>query len=122
MVLGIGFAYFAAQNTSAVDIQLAGHHLPAVPLYILALGSLLLGIFISWIISLANGVSFLFSNYKKDSKIKDKESTIEELTTKLHQTELENARLKGENLDTNTPAEPINQPSFFDRLRHRFSA
>lgn len=122
VLLGIGFAYFAAQNTTAVDIQLAHYQLPTIPLYILALGSLLLGIFISWIISLANGVSSLFLRYQKDSKIKDKESTIEKLTARLHKVELENAKLKGENPEIQQEErEQTSQPSFLGKLRHKFS-
>ncbi len=96
VVFGIGVAYFATQNTQATSIVLGGYTLTGTPLYLIVLGSLLLGFVVSWIISLVDVISSALKIHGKDSAIKDSNKQIAELTKRVHQLELENERLKGE--------------------------
>jgi len=96
VVFGIGVAYFATQNTQPTSIILAGYPISGTPLYLIVLGSLLLGFVVSWIISLVDVISSALKIHGKDSTIKDSNKQIAELTKRVHQVELENERLKGE--------------------------
>jgi uncharacterized protein HemY len=96
LLIGLGIAYFATQNTAGVNITLANNTFEGVSLYLIVLGSLLLGIFMSWLISLVDSVSSFLNMHGKDTAIKDSEKYIQTLKQKNHDLELENARLKGE--------------------------
>ena len=87
VLFGIAFAYFAAQNTGVVDVNMAGYAL-SLPLYAVALTSLLLGVGLSWVISLLNGIVTFFSGYRKDTKIKELEEENIRLKTKPASTDM----------------------------------
>lgn len=95
IVYGIVFALFATQNTGSVPITLFNYNLASVPIYLVALGSLLLGTAISWLISLINGISSSLTIHGKNSTIKDAHKTIEQLKNENNRLALENAELKG---------------------------
>ena len=69
VIFGIGFAYFATQNTGLVNIQL-GSFLWQLPLYLVALGSLLVGLFVSSILSALDSISTWSSIRGRENKIK----------------------------------------------------
>ena len=96
IIFGIGVAVFATQNTQGATITLAQYTLTKVPMYLIVLCALLLGIFISWIISLVGFISSSLTIHVKDTKIKEAIKEIAELTKQVHQLELENERLKAE--------------------------
>lgn len=96
VVFGIGVAYFATQNTQPTSIVLANSPVSGIPLYLIVLGSLLLGFVVSWLISLVDVISSALKIHGKDSTIKDANKQVSELTKRVHQLELENERLKGE--------------------------
>jgi cell shape-determining protein MreC len=70
-----------------------------IPTYIVVIGSLLVGLLLSWIISLVNDISNGLVMRGKENKIKDYRKESADLTKRIHQLELENTRLKAE---TNT--------------------
>ncbi len=65
-----------------------------LPLYMIVIGSLLLGVCIAWIISFVGSVSSSFKIRGKESALKDAKRTIAELTKRVHQLELQNVELK----------------------------
>lgn len=95
-IIGIGVAFFATQNTQTISINLANNLLTGIPLYLIVLGSLLLGFVVSWIISFVDVISQALKIHGKESTIKDANKQITELTKRVHQLELENERLKAE--------------------------
>ncbi len=96
VLFGLIIAYFAAQNTGVMSLHFLHYQIQSVPMYIVVVGALLLGLFLSWIISLVNAVSTGFTMRGKETKIKDYVKENAELLKLNHQLELENARLKGE--------------------------
>ncbi len=120
IVFGLLFAYFATQNTAGVTLRIADITLTNIPLYLIALGSLLIGFLISGLFSLIEGVSASLALIGKDSKIRHTENQVEEMSKKVQALEIENARLKGENeaVEDRSPAEKRN---IFGKLRHNFS-
>lgn len=93
---GLIIAYFATQNTGSLSLNFLNYTLPAVPVYMVVVGALLLGLLLSWIISLVNDVITGFTIRGKESTIKDYKKENEQLTKQIHQLELENTRLKAE--------------------------
>lgn len=100
VLFGLIIAYFATQNTGVISITFLNYTLTGIPTYIVVAGSLLVGLFLSWIISLVNDIATGFTIRGKESKIKDYKKETAELLKINHQLELENTRLKAE---TNAP-------------------
>ena len=92
---GAWFAYFATQNTQHVTINLFNYTFANVPLYAIVLGALLIGVFISWIISFFGSISNSLTISGKNSKINARNKEIEKLNARIHDLELENENLKG---------------------------
>lgn len=97
IVFGIGIGLFSTQNTQAASVTFAQYTFSNIPMYLIILGAILSGIFVSWIISLVGFVSSFFTLHGKESKIKEAKREITDLTKRVHELELENERLKAEN-------------------------
>jgi putative membrane protein len=120
VILGIGFAYFATQNTSSVVVNALSNSF-ALPVYALVLGSILLGLLVSAIIYAFDNVATLFDLHSKDTKIAQKQQTVEELSKKVRDLEMENTKLKVRNDRdyVNEPTTTNKAKLFFQKLRHQ---
>ena len=94
ILLALIFGYFATQNPQTISIILAGETLPRIPLYIILGVTFLIGLAFSWIISLFNSLASALKIRGKDHKIKESKNTIYEMTKRINQLEVENAKLK----------------------------
>jgi uncharacterized integral membrane protein len=124
VILGIGAAYFATQNPGYTDISLAGYsyHLP---LYLLVLGSLLLGLLVSSLVQLGSFLSSSFILRSKDGQLKNNQKSLDFLRDSVHALELENARLRSKDneiiLDSSRKIKEKPTPNFFQRARRSLS-
>jgi lipopolysaccharide assembly protein A len=120
VLLGLLFAWFAVVNTQNVSVNIA-NTLLTVPLFMLVIGSVLIGLLIAAVISSIDWISSSFALRNRESQIKEKEQTVEQLSTKVHDLEVENARLKGVDKDpviiekSRTEEKPR---SFFNKFRY----
>lgn len=131
VILGVVFSIFATQNTGGTSLTLGTTTLSYVPLYLVALGALLLGLAIASLISLADSIVSSIDLFARDKEIKKTYKTVDELYSKVHELEVENAQLRGEtaiqekvieNTETvNYPKTYSPQPSVFSRLKQRLS-
>ena|SRR3989344_1816358 len=96
IISGAAFAFFATQNTHNTEITLASYTFDEIPMYAIVLGSLLLGILVSWVISFFGFVSSSLTILGKNRKIGEGKKEIGGLEKQIHDLELENERLKGE--------------------------
>ena len=96
VVAALGFGYFATQNTLIIPIILFGYHIWDVPLYIVIGVAFLFGIFLFWLISLVDSIGFVMKLRGKENTIKDSKKNVQDLTRRINELEIENARLKGE--------------------------
>lgn len=94
LISAITLALFATQNTQAVFIAFGNYRLSGIPLYLVVLAALLLGIIISWFISLFGSVSSFFTLHGINKEIDNSEKEVMSLTKRVHELELENERLK----------------------------
>lgn len=106
VLVGILAALFAGQNTTSVSVTLANHTLKGIPLYLIVLGSLLMGLLISSVISLFNSIASSWTIRGKNKKIVESKRTVSELSKHVRQLELENDKLKTE-LDRKINEKPL---------------
>ena len=66
-----------------------------MPLYLVILGSLLVGFLIAGVLSSANSIFSAFKIMGKDTTISNSQKEIDSLKETIHDLELENAKLKG---------------------------
>lgn len=121
VLFGLGFAYLATQNTLGVTLNAGGYMFPNIPVYIVVLGSLLVGLFLAWFFSSIGWVSSFMTIRHKDSKIKQTENQIAKLENRVQELELENAELQNETPTVVTEEETVtreHRPGLLDRLRH----
>jgi len=96
VILAIFFGYFATQNTQDITLTLSNYSIPQIPLYIVLGITLVIGLGVAWIISLSGTISSALTLRGKDSTIKHAKTNINDLTKRINQLEIENAKLKGE--------------------------
>ncbi len=65
-----------------------------IPLFYIIVGSLLIGLSLSYFTALVRSISTGFTIRGKDKKIKQTKNEIVDLTKRIHQLELENEKLK----------------------------
>lgn len=128
ILFGIGIAYVAIQNTAGVTFKLGAYTWRDVPLYIIAVGSLLFGVFISWMLALIDSAFTAFVLQGKNQELKKNERFIGDLRKRIHDLEMENTQLRGiekqEEIHDEVQEhqyEPLHRPNFFHRLRHGLS-
>lgn len=102
-LFALGTAFFATQNTGGTTIVLANTHLSSIPMYVVVIASILLGLFMGWIISLLNGISSFFTIRGKDSTIASTKNRIADLERKNRDLELENTRLREHKIHDTRP-------------------
>ena len=94
-LFGIVISYFAIQNTALVSLKVPGYIFIDIPLYLVILGSLLLGFLIAGIVSSIDSMFASFRIMGKNRVINDSQKQLVNLQEKIHDLELENAELRG---------------------------
>lgn len=124
VILGIGFALFASQNTAMTMVQF-GESFLQIPIYLIALGFLMLGIFLAGILSLMNQLSSAATLWNRESALKKTNATVVDLKHAIAKLEAENEELREDNRHKNVEnlkgrVENTKQraTNFFQRLRH----
>lgn len=92
VIIGLVFAYFSTFNSMGVTIHPTPDTAFTAPLYLVILGSLLIGLVISAILSILNSMTTFFILRKKESTIHELKKTTGELIKRVYQLELENAQ------------------------------
>ena len=95
VILAIVFAYFSTQNTNPISLTLATYKIENIPIYIVLGVTLLIGLLFSWLHGLVGGFTSSMKIIGKENIIKDERKAIHELTKKVNELQLENARLTG---------------------------
>ena len=94
LIFGAGIAFLAFQNSAPVTLKFLNYTFPNVSLFLVILGSVLVGVLLSYIMYLANSISSAITIHGKDNRIKESEKDVTQLTKKTHELELENESLK----------------------------
>lgn len=94
LIFGSGIAFLAFQNSANVTLIFLNYTFPDVSLFLVILGSMLIGALLVYVIHLVNSISTAITIHGKDKKIKESENNVIQLIKKTHQLELENESLK----------------------------
>lgn len=95
LLFAVPVAIFATQNTQTVTVKMMQYVYSSVPLYLVVLISLLIGVTFSWLIHI---IDIFYSSWEirnKVNAIKQEKKKNLDLAKKLHELELENAKIKG---------------------------
>ncbi len=93
VISGIAIAYFGMQNISPVTIRLNEYVWNDVPLYLVIVGSVLVGLFMAGILYFARSVSSTLTIYGKDRAMKKTKHRVADLEQRVHELETEKAQL-----------------------------
>lgn len=105
LVVGSGLVYISKFNFVPVSVNLGMYTISDIPLFYVIVGSLVIGLVLSYLVYLINAISASFVLKGKDKEIKKYKDEVLELTRRVHQLELENEKIKNgtvlETVDTN---------------------
>jgi FtsZ-binding cell division protein ZapB len=126
VLFGLLFSYLAGQNTFGVPVHIFNYQWNNIPLYLVALLSLLIGIALSWGLSIVNWTATTFTLMGKNTHIKKTEAEIALLQRTIHELKEENTALRNQKgrirSDTQEKIAETKQKyprrSFFDRFHH----
>ncbi len=94
ILAGSVFVYIAKDNLTPVTLSLAQYTIADIPLFFVILGSLLVGLILSYLVQLVGSIATSFVLRGNKQVIKSSKDEILELTKRVHQLELENEKLK----------------------------
>ncbi len=104
LIIGSALVYISKFNFVPVDLNLGAYVLSDIPLFYVIVGSLLIGLVLSYLIYLVQAFATALTLSGKNKEIEKNKSEILELTRRIHQLELENRELK--QLSGNEPEDP----------------
>ncbi len=96
LVVGSIIAYLSLQNTTLVSVHLLDYTISDLPLYYVIIGSMLIGLLLSYVIYLGHSIYTSIRLHSKDKKLRHEKEEVAELTKRIHKLELENVKLKKE--------------------------
>jgi uncharacterized integral membrane protein len=99
IIFSVATAYFATQNTSTLTLHLASYSWTGIPVYLLMLGSLLVGLLFAWVFQLLNTISSSLTIKNKEHALKEEKKANLDLTKRIHQLELENSKITSKEED-----------------------
>ncbi len=94
LVAGSLLAYIAQHNLMPVSVNIGSYIFQDIPLFYVIVGSLLIGLALSYVVYLVHEISNSFVLRGKEKKIKKGKDQVLELTKRIHQLEIENEKLK----------------------------
>jgi uncharacterized integral membrane protein len=94
LILASGIAFFSQQNTMLVTVSFLQYSIPNLPLFYVMIASMLVGIFLAYVVHISQSISAALTISEKNKKNKKLKQTLLDLVKKNHQLELENVRLK----------------------------
>jgi len=94
LIVGSALVYISKFNFAPVNLNLGAYVLSDIPLFYVIVGSLVIGLVLSYLVYLVRAISTSFTLRGKNKEIKNDKDEILELTRRVHQLELENEKLK----------------------------
>lgn len=93
LVVGSLLVYISRFNFQLVSVNLGFYVLRNIPLFYVIVGSLLIGLVISYLVYIVHSISNSFIIHGKNSEIKRNKEEALELTKRVHQLEIKNEKL-----------------------------
>jgi len=93
LIVGSLLVYISRFNFQPVSVNLGFYFFQGVPLFYVIIGSVLVGLVLSYLIYLIHSISNSFVLRGKDNEIKNNKKELLELTKRIHQLEIKNEKL-----------------------------
>jgi uncharacterized integral membrane protein len=119
-IIGTVFAFLATQNTVPVSIHLGSYSWSNIPLFVVAIVSLLVGLIISWLLSIVNWAFSSMTIRSKEVRAQKAETSINQLQKRIVELENRNTELETK-LQNKVVRDDVDEPSPLHRLTHSFS-
>jgi uncharacterized integral membrane protein len=94
LVVGAALAYVSNYNLMPVTVNLGLYTFLNVPLFYVIVGSVVVGLLLSYIAYLIHAISASLALQAKARELKTSKEEVLELTKRVHQLELENEKLQ----------------------------
>jgi len=93
LVVGSLLVYISKYNFQPVSVNLGFTIFSGIPLFYIIVGSLVIGLVLSYLVSLIQSISTSFILHGKNVEIKKNKDEVLELTKRVHQLEIKNEKL-----------------------------
>lgn len=97
LVIGIGIAFFSNASTSGVTLTIGEYKYFNIPLFVVTVGTYLLGIVLAWLIEVPQTIVTAFHVMGLGRTIRSGNNTITQLQNKINKLEMENSKLHDRN-------------------------
>ncbi len=94
LILGSALTYISKFNLEPVSVNMGVYTISNIPLFYVIVGSLLVGLILSYMMQILSNVFTYFEMRGKSREIQIKKDEILNLTKTVHQLELDNEKLK----------------------------
>lgn len=94
LIAGSALTYISKYNLAPVTVNMGGYTIADIPLFYVIVGSILVGMILSYVLQLLQNISSYLTIRGKSKEIKVGQDEILNLTKTVHQLELENEKLK----------------------------
>lgn len=96
LVVGTALVYISKFNFTPVSLNLGYFVVSDIPLFYVIVGSVMVGLLLSYILYLVHAISASLAIRAKENEIRKEKAEVLELTKRVHQLELENEKIKHE--------------------------
>ncbi|MBP9690904.1 LapA family protein [Candidatus Woesebacteria bacterium] len=93
LIVGTALVYVSKYNFQPVTLNLGFTIFTGIPLFYIIIGSLVIGLVLSYVASLIQSISTSYVMHGKNAEIKKNKGEVLELTKRVHQLEIKNERL-----------------------------
>lgn len=94
LILGSALTYISKYNLEPVNVYMGPYTIANIPLFYVIVGSLLVGLILSYIMQILSNIVTFFEMRGKSREILVNQNEILSLTKTVHQLELDNEKLK----------------------------
>lgn len=99
ILFGLLFGYFATINTTLASVHFGTTSINSVPMYVIVLASFAIGVLFAAMFYTLRSISAKLAVSKKEKELADAKEEAIHLTKKIHELEIENAKLQTKNGD-----------------------
>jgi hypothetical protein len=97
LLIGLGIIFVSRNINSGINLSIGVYKFSNIPLFIITVGTYLLGILLAWIIEVPQSIATAFQIMGLGRTIKSGNNTISQLQNKIKSLEMENTRLQQRN-------------------------
>ena len=122
ITIGLAIAYFSHRTASGVTITIGENIYPGIPLYVITVGTYILGILLAWIIEVPQSIATAFQIMGLGRTIKSGNNTITQLQEKIKKLETENIKLherSSQSVIVDKQADGNYKPNIIQNFLHR---